>query len=125
MQHDARRKGAVFGAVSLERAVQQCEGVVFLQVWLPVVFRDDGCAAAQDDAVAEFVEDLGGAGHQARVVERLVETNADVTGGELRRIADDAPRRAPRLVVKRGVDVPRARRPVLQLPDLLLLPFLP
>ena len=81
---------------------------------LPVVAGDLGGGAADDDAVAELVEDLGDAGLQSLVVGAAVEGDPDVAVVEAGGIARQAPGHAASLVVQGGVQVPGPGGLVLQ-----------
>ena len=71
-------------------------------------------AAADDDAVAALVEDLGDGGVQFLAVGGAVEADADVAGGQVGAVAGHPPGRAAGLVVQRGVQVPRPGGLVLE-----------
>jgi hypothetical protein len=65
---------------------------------------------------------LGDARLDRLSVARVVERDTDVAGGEVTRLADQAPRRSSRLVVESGQEVPGTRRLVLKLePTLVIL----
>ena len=58
MQDDAGGQGPVLAPVGVQGGEQEAVRVLFGQVGLAVVAADPGRSAADDDAVAEGVEDL-------------------------------------------------------------------
>ena len=104
----------MLAAVPAERVGEQGLSVAGGEVGLQVVAGDPGRRAADDDAVAELVEDLGDAGLQGLVVGAAVEGDPDVAVVEVGGIARQAPGHAAGLVVQGGVQVPGPGGLVLQ-----------
>jgi hypothetical protein len=83
---------------------------------LAVGFGDGRAAAADDDAVAALVEDLGDGGVEFLAVGGPVKANADVAGGKVGVATRHPPGGSAGLVVQRDVQVPRAGGLVLEGP---------
>ena len=114
VEHDAGGLVAVGAAVFGERVAEQLARVGLGEVGPAVGLGDLRCAAADDDAVAALVEDLGDGGVQFLAVGGAVEADADVAGGQVGVAAGHPPGRAAGLVVQRDVQVPRPGGLVLE-----------
>ena len=116
VQHDAGGLVAVGAAVFGERVAEQLAGVGLGQVGPAVGLGDFRGAAADDDAVAALVEDLGDGGVEFLAVSRPVEADADIAGREVGVAARYPPGCAAGLVVQRDVQVPCPGGLVLERP---------
>jgi hypothetical protein len=83
VEHDAGRLVAVGAAVLGEGVAEQLAGVGLGQVGPAVGLGDCRGAAADDDAVAALVEDLGDGGVQFLAAGGPVEADADIAGGQV------------------------------------------
>ena len=97
-----------------KRSLDQLLHSWLVEVSLPVFLRSARLSATQDHSLAPFIEHLGHACVDMRTIQGVKEAHADEAGLEVGSFPQQAPRSATGFVVECCVEIPRARRWVLE-----------
>src|SRR5262249_47038393 len=116
MHHDTCRRGLVNLTVSRESFLEKLIRRFLREVHLPVLLRNCGAPAADNDTFASLIENLGNAGQQRCAIETPVKADAYIAHRQVGTFPRQSPRNTVGFIVEGRMYIPGACRLILKLP---------